>query len=161
MSPDVLIAVCATVVAVASLVVSITEARATRRHHRQSVRPILQLDASWRPGRASGIRLSNVGLGPARITTTSLTLDGTPLGPFDEATVNGVRDLLAIRPHAVTLGGQPFLDTGYDRYLLGVEDYHPDRHGELVHLVRDRLDLSIGYQSLYGEAFVTDLHPQR
>jgi hypothetical protein len=155
------VAICATVIAVASLAVSVLEARAVRIHNRHSVRPILELRTSFQPGRTAGLRLTNFGLGPAAITATSLTFDGELLGDFDESNVNTVRDALTtVRPAAVTLGGRPYLDADYDEYLLRVEPYDPDAHGEFIELIRHRLTVEIHYESLYGgEGLRTVLTP--
>jgi hypothetical protein len=161
MDASIIVAVCATVVAVVSLAVSVYEARAMRAHNRHSVRPILELRASFRPGRTAGLRLTNSGLGPAAITNTRLTLDGVPVGELDESSVNQVRDTLtAVRPAAVTLGGTQFLAAEYDEYLLKVEDYDPDAHVEFADLLRHRLAVEIHYESLYGgERFMTAFQP--
>ena len=102
MDADVVVATCATVIAVLSLIVSIYEARATRRHDRISVRPFLELRVGLSQGRKAGLQLINSGLGPAAITGTLLVLDGEPLGEFSEASINAVRDKLSARPAAVT-----------------------------------------------------------
>lgn len=52
MNASIVVAICATVIAVLSLAVSVYEAWATRRHDRISVRPHLALQASLRQGRA-------------------------------------------------------------------------------------------------------------
>jgi len=75
MDASTVVAACATVIAVVSLVVSVSEARATRRHYLLSVRPLLELQTSFRRGDRAGLRLMNVGLGPAVITKTLLTVD--------------------------------------------------------------------------------------
>jgi hypothetical protein len=142
------IAGCATVIAVASLSVTVYEARAMRRHNRYSVRPILELDTSFRVGDTAGLRLSNSGLGPAAVTTSSLTFDNVLLGEFNEANVNKVRDALSIRPSAVTLGGKPFLDMDYDRFLLSVRSYDKAKHREFYELIRCRLRIEIQYDSM-------------
>lgn len=54
MNASTVIAVCAVVVAVASLGVSMYEARATRTHDRHSVRPLLVLTGSFHEGATSG-----------------------------------------------------------------------------------------------------------
>jgi hypothetical protein len=74
------------------------------------VRPILKLTTSFPVGKKAGLILSNSGLGPAAVTASSVSLDGKWLGEFDESTVNKVRDRLSVRPFAVTLGGQTFLE---------------------------------------------------
>jgi hypothetical protein len=150
------IAVCAVFIAGASLVVSVYEARAARKHNRYSVRPVLELDTSFKVGETAGLILSNSGLGPAAVTNSSLSFDGKLLGEFSESNVNKVRDVLSVRPSAVTLGGQHFLATDYRRFLLSVEKYDRDQHREFYELIRHRLRVEIQYDSIYGgERFKT------
>jgi hypothetical protein len=158
---DTVIAACATVVALVAVAVSVVEARATRAHSRRSVRPILQLRKGLHRGRAAGLRVTNVGLGPAAITRTDLWLDGVHVGGTDRAGVDRVREGLAgPRPRAVSFGAGAFLATGYDELLLGVDDYDPDRHGEFADLIRRRLRVRITYDSLYGgESFTVERGP--
>ena len=64
MKPETLISVSATVIALASLWVSFTESRSIRSHHRQSVRPLLQIRRVLNfEGTRTGIQLFNAGLG--------------------------------------------------------------------------------------------------
>jgi len=144
------IAVCTVVIAGASLVVSVSEARATRKHNRYSVRPILELAMSLKAGDTAELILSNSGLGPAAVTNSSLLFDGTPLGELSESNVNRVGAVLPLRPSAVTLGGQPFLDTDYKRFLLSIESYDPDQHREFYELILRRVRVEIQYDSIYG-----------
>ncbi|MDG4858054.1 hypothetical protein P8605_07800 [Streptomyces sp. T-3] len=144
------VAICATFVAVASLVVSVHEGRASRQHNRLSVRPLLQLDHSWRIGQKAGLRLTNAGLGPAIVVRTVLTVDGNPLGGFTRPVVDGVRETLPFRPSAVTFTEGDFLRTDHDSYLLSIDDYDPRAHEALSDLITRRLSLEIWYESLYG-----------
>ena len=57
MNASIVVAICATVIAVVSLAVSIYEARATRRHNRISVRPFLELRVGLSQGRTAGLQL--------------------------------------------------------------------------------------------------------
>ena len=94
---------------------------------------------SFKIGATAGLDLCNTGLGPAAVTNTSLSFDGKPLGQFDESNVNVVRAALSVRPSAVTLGGQHFLNTNYNRFLLSIESYDPDQNHEFHELIRHRL----------------------
>lgn len=47
MDASTVVAICATVIAVGSLVVSVSEPRATRQHYRLTVRPLLELDIHY------------------------------------------------------------------------------------------------------------------
>ena len=55
MNAGIVVAICATVIAVLSLAVSVYEARATRRHNRISVRPFLELRVGLSQGRRAGL----------------------------------------------------------------------------------------------------------
>ena len=92
MSINAITAVSAIVIALASLVISITEARATRRHNRNSVKPVLLVVRVKKyDDLRAGLKLRNVGLGPAVIVDTVVTLDGNVIGKWDR----GSLDLIA------------------------------------------------------------------
>ena len=57
MNANTVIAVCATVIAVASLGVSVYEARVARKHNRLSVQPLLGLTTRFPVGGTAGLRL--------------------------------------------------------------------------------------------------------
>jgi hypothetical protein len=59
------------------------------------------------------------------------------------------------------LGGQPFLDTDYQQFLLSVDPYDPSEHGEFRDLIRTRLRLEIRYESIYGGEGFTVVYPRR
>jgi hypothetical protein len=159
---SIIVSVCATIIAVVSLGVAVYQARATRRHNRLTVRPILELRTNFRVGQTAGLQLLNVGIGPAAVTKTRLTLDGEHLGEFDESGVNRVRETLtAIRPSAVTLGGRPYLAKDYSQYLLSVPAFDPVVHSEFIDLVRSSLAIEIHYESVYGGEGFMIRHPRR
>ena len=159
MDASVVVAICATVIAVVSLAVSVYEARATRRHNRISVRPFLELRVGLSQGRRAGLQLINAGLGPAAITRTVLTLDGEPLGEFSEASVNVLRSKLSVRPAAVTFR-RTILAADYDQFLLSIEPFDRTEHAEFADLLRHRLGLEVHYESLYGgEGFKAERKP--
>ena len=162
MDANTVVAVCATVIAVASLGVSVSEARATRKHNRLSVQPLLGLTTTFPAGGTAGLRLSNSGLGPARITNTTLMVDGRSRGDFSRTSVDELRSDLSVQPHATTLGGHPFLDTGYQQFLLSVDSYDPSLHAEFRDLIERHLQIEIQYDSIYGgERFTAGYHRDR
>jgi hypothetical protein len=143
------IAVCAAVIAGASLGVSVYEARATRAHNRRSVQPLLVLWGKLTTGATSGIGLRNSGLGPAKITATKLILDGVELGDLSRSTVDKLRDPLPFPVGAATLGAQTFLETGFEKFLFFVDAYDVLQHREFDELIA-RLRIEIQYTSIYG-----------
>lgn len=78
---------------------------------------------------------------------------------FSASNVNKLRSDLSVPPHATTLGAQPFLDTGYEQFLLSVDSYDPSLHGEFRGLIERRLQIQIQYDSIYGgERFTAVYH---
>lgn len=160
MNADTITAMCAVVIAVASLVVSVYQAHATRQHNRHSVRPILQLHRSWHAGGRAGIRLINSGLGPAVIVDSTLAVDDEVIGVWNKPSVDRVRDRLSVRPSAVTFNQGEVIATDYEEYLLSVASYDPQHHADVADLINRRLTLTIRYESLYGgEDYTAVLHP--
>nr|WP_107908977.1 hypothetical protein [Streptomyces chartreusis] len=103
MDSETVVAACAVVIAVASLAVSVYEARATRQHNRYSVRPIFQLQRGMSKGQKAGIKLINSGLGPAVVVSSTLTVDGHVIGAWNKVGADRARAGLVVRPYAVTL----------------------------------------------------------
>jgi len=143
-------------------------AQATRKHNRLSVRPLLGLTTTFPVGATAGLRLTNSGLGPAKIVSSQLTYNGEEFGEFDKPRVDEFRHRLTKRyrltgrPHATTLGGQPFLDTDYQQFLFSVDPYDPSEHGEFRRLFEEgRLRLEIRYESIYGGEGFTVVYPRR
>jgi hypothetical protein len=162
MNASIVVAICATVIAVLSLAVSVDEARATRRHNRITVRPFLELRVGLPQGGKAGLQLINAGLGPAAITRTVLSLDGQSLGEYGEESINALRSKLSVRPSAVTFR-KTLLAADYDQFLLNIEPFDRAEHAEFADLLRHRLGLEIHYESLYGgEDYETkrDPHPR-
>lgn len=80
-------AICAVIIALASLAVTLMEARASREHDRQSVRPVLLIVRARRHGdTVTGLKVRNVGFGPAVVVSTTVKLDGDAIGSWDRET---------------------------------------------------------------------------
>ena len=150
MNASTVIAVCATVIAGASWAVSVYEARATRTHNRRSVQPLLVLWGKFSPGATSGLGVRNSGLGPAKVTDTKLMLDGVELGDLSRSTVDKLRDPLSFPVAANTFDGRPFLEAGYEQFLLSVDSYDVARNPGFYDLIESRLRIEIKYDSIYG-----------
>jgi hypothetical protein len=155
------IAICGVVIAVASLGLSVYVAWATRQHNRLSVRPLLGLTATFPAGGTAGLCLTNSGLGPARIISSQLIFDGHQFGEFNKIHVDDFRRHLAVRPHAATLGGQPFLDTDYQQFLLSIDPYNSSEHHEFRQVIESQLRLEIQYESIYGGEGFTVIYPRQ
>jgi len=153
------IAVCAVVIAGSSLGVSVYEARATRMHNRRSVQPLLVLVGRFAIGARSGLWLTNSGLGPAKVTASKVRLDGVELGDFSMSTIDKLGPLSVPIDGMIDLDGQPFLETGFQEFLLSVASYDELQHREFYELIESRLRVEIHYDSIYGEQFTAGWPP--
>ena len=159
MNASTVIAVCAAVIAGASLGVSLYEARATRTHNRRSVQPLLVLWGQFGPGATSGLGLTNSGLGPAKIIKSKLTIDGVEQGDLGKSTIDKLIDPLSFPVATRTFDGQPFLEVNYDQFLLSVDSYDVFQHREFYELIGSRLRIEIQYDSIYGGEQFTAVYP--
>jgi hypothetical protein len=150
MNASTVIAVCAAVIAGASLGVSVYEARAMRMHNRRSVQPRLVLWGRLSTGATSGVGLTNAGLGPAKITDSKLILDGKDLGDLSMSTVDELRDRLSLPVATTTLSDRTFLEAGFQEFLLSVDSYDEAQHREFGEWIESRLRIVIQYDSIYG-----------
>ncbi|MFE5864193.1 hypothetical protein ACFQ77_27135 [Streptomyces virginiae] len=150
MGAEVVVAICAVLIAVASLSVSVWQAHVMRQHNRHSVRPVLKLHRGIHHGARSGIRLINAGLGPAVIVSSSVSVDGVVVGSWDKACADRVRAGLPAHLNAVTFGGDEVIATEYSEYLLSLPHYDVRTHASIEDLLSRRLAIAIDYESLYG-----------
>src|SRR5262249_40744468 len=127
-----MIAVCSMLIAGTALVVSVAAGRSARRHNQYSVRPLLQLWSVRWPDHA-GIRLVNFGLGPAIITKTTLVIDGSTIGGWDEVSAGpSSRDgrgtlfpeaVITSQMKLIALKDGRVIPVGYDHNIYEVPNY--------------------------------------
>ncbi|MFI6877675.1 hypothetical protein ACIBL6_29945 [Streptomyces sp. NPDC050400] len=158
MSNETVIAACAVVIAIASLVVSIYQTHAIRQHNRHSVRPMLQIDQSWGVGRRAGIRLINPGLGPAIIVDSTVTIDGIEVGDWSKLGVDQILEGQSTPINVVTFTPGTVIPRDYDKFLISVASYDPETHIKFLRLANQQLTLTIFYESLYGGEHLTATH---
>lgn len=149
----------AAVIALAALGFTIQQTRLSRVHNRLSVQPVLDFGESYRPGDRAGLRLRNVGLGPARIVSGEVWLNGRRREEaFGKPVIDAVRDELGTahrRPSAATFTPGAVLASDYDAFVLSVTPYDPDIDNAFVDLL-GRLRIVIVYASLYGDENVVE-----
>ncbi len=150
MDANTVIAVCATAIALSSLAVAFLEARAVRQHNRHAVRPLLQLWVKRHSGGTTGIMFANRGLGPAIVTRSILKVDGLPVGKWNEAGFNPLRDSLPIRPQAMTIDAQMAISAGFESFVMSLDTFDRQEHAWFWELIRRRIQLEVHYESLYG-----------
>jgi len=162
MSVDAITAVCAIVIAVASLAVSIIEARATRKHNRYSVKPALRIiRVKTHEDLRAGLKLRNVGLGPAVIMRTTVTLDGRDVGSWDRDSFDLIVESNKPIPKFSTLYDNTVIPAGEEQFLIFIDHFKEGQHAWFWELIAHRLSIEIRYDSLYGgENFTESKHPR-
>ncbi|MFI6702406.1 hypothetical protein ACIBJC_26195 [Streptomyces sp. NPDC050509] len=151
MNADTVTAVAATVIALGSLWISYTQTRDSRRHSRQSVKPLLQIRrVKEYESTEAELRVINAGLGPAIVTSSVVRLDGEPIGQWDYNTQQRVLSSFPTRPKAYSLRPGAVVLAGQTVVLLSLDEFSNDQHGWFWELITRRLVIEIRYESLYG-----------
>jgi hypothetical protein len=155
------IAICATIIALGSLWVSYTQIQIARSHNRQTVRPLLKLRRIKNYGsNETGVQIINAGLGPAIITSSTVSLDNVVIGPWNLHTYHEIVANLPMKPHiSSAFSGITFL-AGQTSLLLHLDNFTEDEYGWFWELITQRLQIEIRYESLYGgENYRVELPP--
>jgi len=155
MTAQTITAICAVVVAGASLFVSIWTSTATRRRHRLSVRPHLRLDYIPSLDQTAKVTLVNNGLGTAIIGAVTVCVDGVQLGGILAEEL--VQALVGIG----WLGGlsaylpnpDDALSAGEQAALLSFPVIDSEER-KALRTYLSRVTFSIAYQSMYGDKFL-------
>ncbi|MEV6425938.1 hypothetical protein [Streptomyces sp. NPDC051662] len=151
MNSDTVTAIAATVIALGSLWVSYTQAKESRLHSHQSVRPVLQVRRFKERGDSkAGIEVINAGLGPAIVTKSVVRLDGEEIGQWNYHTQERVSESLSVRPEAFSLRPGAVVLAGQSTFLFALEEFSEDQHDWFWNLITRRLVIEIHYESLYG-----------
>jgi hypothetical protein len=155
-------AVCAIVIATASLAISVLEARAAREHDRKSVMPVLRVTRVATHGDTwAGLTLKNAGLGPAVITDTIIQLDGKVVGRWDRGTLALMAGSNEPIPNFSALYEATVIPAGTEQRLIFLSNFDDERDAWFWDLIAFRLDIEIRYESIYGgEAFSAAKHPR-
>src|SRR5260370_4655131 len=155
-------AVCVILIALASLAVTIMEARMAREHNRQSVRPVLRIiRVKTHDDLRTGLKLRNVGLGPAVVVGTSVKLDGNLVGSWDRDTFDLLIASNKPMPKFSTLYNNMVIPAGDEQFLIFIDQYRENHHAWFWELIASRITLEIRYESLYGvENFIEAKEPR-
>jgi hypothetical protein len=144
------------------------EAR-SQRHDRISVRPALEF---YTYGDIGSVRIvcSNYGIGPAKIREQIFTIDGRPSRPGESpGPIDLLRELLhgvGLRQEALEmlreLAPHTWMGAGEEWECVRIE--LPGYSREQTFTLRDRIQIKINYESLYGDPFEVEngfMRPQR
>lgn len=153
MSAEAVTAACAAVIALLALIVSGEQMRTARVHNRKSVRPILRFASGYVDSDVVGLRVKNVGLGPAIVLRSEIWLDRESLGSFSREVADRLRQecpLVSIRTATIEHGS--ILENGFTEDLLSASDFEWGRTRDMdfFNLIHSRLRLQINYESIYG-----------
>lgn len=156
MSAEVVVSVAAVAIAVTSLIVSLYQARMTQRHHEDSFRPILQITSHG--GEVAGLQLANVGLGPAIVFDSSVSVDGVHRGRFEQSVVQSIADeveeIVGGHVSKWTFGLEEYVvERDYSTLLFGMRRSDDRQSEELFRFIDDRLKFTICYRSIHGKAW--------
>ncbi|MBV9926560.1 MAG: hypothetical protein JOZ96_16185 [Acidobacteria bacterium] len=151
---DRIMAVSAVVVALASLVVAVYEARTNREYQKVSVWPYVTQSNAWVPGEPYTRSVSNLGVGPALVKSFQVSVDGKPRRDWAEV--------------SRALTGQPIPELVYSSVHAG-SVLLPERPVPLVRIPpgdaaqrfweqaqTPRLSLRLCYCSLYEDCWLAD-----
>ncbi len=159
----------ALVVSICALVLTISQANATRRHNKLMIRPHLTsfTDQSPAPGMAGvtliKMALSNNGIGPAVIKSYEPLLDGQPLDPTKGDELLAVAKQVLPAPVLDHPCEFAFFRKGY--VMAKDEEKNVATVAVVITLdtdlmalrkAQERFHLRVQYESLYGEQFVYD-----
>jgi hypothetical protein len=138
------------------------EARASREYNRQSVRPVLQIIRVKMHGdKRVGLKVINVGLGPAVICEAVAELDGKPIGIWDRKAFDLLVESNKPLPGFSVLYEGRVIPAGGEENLIYLDPFRAGRHSWFWELVAYRVAVRIRYESLYGgEDFSTSVHPR-
>ena len=151
------IAICAVIVALASLYVAIQQTVLTRKHNRLSVRPFLSIYRKQFVGQPIEYSIENRGLGPAIVKRFSILVDGKEVRASDGNNFYAAMDTLEIDRSGV--GGHLFasdevLKAGQEVVVLRFpksgesEAVHKELLGKLP-----RMKFRLEYESMYEEKY--------
>jgi len=157
--PEMLVGVSAVIIGICALGVSLYETSLMREEQRAAVMPLLELsrsynlqtdDTSTEKSRL-WLQAQNVGIGPARVASFQVTVDGKPQPTWDAA----MRELIGhdspISYGQSTMSGRTIPP---DR-LVTMMDLDDDELTERILIEFDRLDFEACFCSIFDECWTT------
>ncbi len=151
-----IIGISATVIALASLVLSVQQGRATRHHDRLMVRPCLVFSYDYVHGDPEyGLLLSNKGIGPAFVQELRIFVDGKRVEADEEWGWKHAKSALGISGLPwIHYSSLPVISAGEAMPLIAIKKEHQNRMREsrLSDAIK-RLRIEVAYESGYEERF--------
>lgn len=153
-----IIAICASIIALASLFVAVNQATAERTHNRLSVRPFLTIYRKQFNNEPIEYCVENQGLGPAIVTSFVVLVDDNEVNTANGNCIYAATDLLEIDREEVgghLFGPKEVMKTGQEIVILRFPrsgsdlPLHKMLQGKLP-----RMKFRIRYESMYKEKYV-------
>ncbi|WP_027916399.1 MULTISPECIES: hypothetical protein [unclassified Pseudomonas] len=145
------VAITSLAVSIGALIVAAWQTRMTRSHNKLSVKPNLAIDVSQDGSNFSAV-LKNTGFGPAKITKSTLYLDGVPQAGQGTALIESAFKSI---PHCELFYTEFFhppyvLPTSGSVQLFKVE-FDDKQIGDFRDYIMTRLKLEISYTCFYED----------
>lgn len=156
MDAEMVIAGCAVIIALASLVVSIREGAQSRKHNRLSLLPCMRIDRLLlSPGIPPSICLLSTGVGPAIIRSFSVTVDGVKVVDHDGRPAVKALEQIGIthRKRTYTPAVGDTFAPGESKNLIEFIEFSDDSERPALRMALKRLEFHIVFASVYGEVF--------
>ena len=152
-------------IAVLALGLTIWQARMTRRHNYNSVKPLLSFERHYvRTDTGFGIYINNNGLGPAIVIETKLYIDGKEIDIIENNPWQNVGRILDIDYKFIQMGfydKDTVIAAGDRNFLLTVDTDINDEQEEHFKNVIPRIGMEIYYKSIYGIKDVVKLESRK
>ncbi len=155
MNSSKIIGIAATVIALASLLLSVWQGSETRRHDRLMVRPSLVLINHFVDGDPEyGVLLSNKGIGPAFVRELRIFVDGKRVAKDEEGGWKHARSQLGISAPWIHYSSGAVISASETMPLIAIkrQNQNDERKLRLREAVA-RLKIEVDYESAYGEEF--------
>lgn len=148
---DRIVAFTAILISVCALVVSFYEVRIMRTQQEASVWPYVLLNQNFN-SEGFAIMAMNKGIGPAKIESLILRVDGEPLDTLNQLFVEtvGAEHKFNYNNYSVHGINQTVLEPGYDKHLIRLP-WMPDTYKFVDEL--ERVEIEVIYSSILGECW--------
>ena len=159
MDSNTIIALCSIIIALAALLATLWQARATCTHNKLSVKPILNTEEDAHPNRSIKLTLHNKGVGPALIKQYKIMLDNEEHSVGNVTSFETLISKIGLNYQLTEWDGcdpsYSVLLPGESVTLLCFRESHEDEslHDYLIEQL-PRIDFLVEYECIYKTKFI-------
>jgi hypothetical protein len=151
-----IVAICAAIIAGLSLIVTVQQGILARRHAKLSVMPHLVFDRLTIRGQRMGLKVDNVGPGPAFVKNSLVRLDDKDAGPTYLDTFFQVAKQAGLGSETAVWGfrkeSREAIRAGATIWFVYVDNpVEPQATADALRNATDRIGIVIEYESMYKE----------